>query len=76
MRDLEYYDVFQQVRINEIPLIEVDTGDGVCDFIFRLLVVSQVGQHMALELKFENFQELLEAAGATQKRFPGGRLVS
>ena len=67
---------FQQVRVAEIPEIEVDTGDSCKDFIFRLLVVSRTGEQIALELTFEHFQEVFEAAGVTQKKFPGGRLAN
>ncbi len=74
--DLEPESVFQQVRVVDIPEIEVDTGETSDDFIFRLLVVSRMGEQLALELTLEQFQELSEAAGATQKRFPGGRLAN
>ena len=68
--------IFQQVRVVEIPEIEVDTGDTSEDFIFRLLVVSRTGEQIALELTLEHFQEVFEAAGTTQKKFPGGRLAN
>jgi hypothetical protein len=60
----------------DIPEIEVDTGDTSNDFVFRLLVVSRTGEQIALELTLEHFQEVFEAAGTTQKRFPGGRLAN
>jgi hypothetical protein len=67
---------FHQVRVVGIPEIEVDTGDTSGDFIFRLLVVSRTGEQLALELPLEQFQEMFEAAAATRKRFPGGRLAN
>ena len=68
--------LFQQVRVIDIPEIEVDTGDTSDDFIFRLLVVSRTGEQIALELTLEHFQEVFEAAGTTQRKFPGGRLAN
>ena len=67
---------FQQIRAVEIPEIEVDTGETSEDFIFRLLLVSRTGEQIALELTHEQFQEVFEAAGATRKKFPGGRLAN
>lgn len=68
--------VFQQVRVVEIPDIEVDTGETSNDFIFRLLVVSRTGEQIALELSLEQFHEVFEAASVTRKKFPGGRLAN
>ena len=68
--------VFQQVRVVEIPEIEVDAGETSHDFIFRLLVVSRTGEQIALELILEQFHEVFEAASVTRKKFPGGRLAN
>ena len=74
--EAERRDVYQQVRAIEIPQIEVDTGPTSDDFIFRLLVLSRTGERIALELTFEHFRGLMDAAGTTQKLFPGGRLAN
>ena len=74
-RDSDSLHTFQQLRVAEIPEIEVDTGDTSNDFIFRLLVVSRTGEQVALEFALEHFQEVFEAADITQKKFPGGRLA-
>jgi hypothetical protein len=75
-RDRNLDSVFHQVRVVDIPEIEVDTGETSNDFIFRLLVVSRTGQQIALELTLEQFHEVFEAASVTRKKFPGGRLAN
>jgi hypothetical protein len=60
----------------EAPQIEVDTGPTSDDFIFRVLVVSRTGERIALELTLEHFRGLLDAAGTTQRMFPGGKLAN
>src|SRR5215467_5963539 len=59
---MDWNSVFQQVRVVDIPEIEVDTGETSNDFIFRLLLVSRTGDQIALELTFEHFHEVLAAA--------------